>query len=124
VIFPVVDIKKQASSWIFRKPKRLHSVLFIIRFGKLVCIFRYPDCQLPIWIIYLPKLAFFQIQSWIRAKTTMEFNNLFSLLSRFGKSVCITRYPDLQIPNLDNLLANTGFVPNPKLDMSKNKNEI
>ena len=62
-----------------------------------------------IWIIYLPKLVFSWTQTWIRVKTTVEFNNPFSLLSRFGKSVWITKYPDSQMPNLDNLLANYVF---------------
>ena len=73
VIFPALDIKKQASTWIFRKPR---------------------GCT------------------------------LFYLLSRFGKSVWITKYPDWQTPNLDNLLAKTGFFLNPNLDKSKNNSGI
>ena len=73
VIFPALDIKKQASTWIFRKPR---------------------GCT------------------------------LFYLFSRFGKSVWITKYPDWQTPNLDNLLAKTGFFLNPNLDKSKNNSGI
>jgi len=54
----------------------------------------------------------------------VEFNNPFSLLSRFGKSVWITKYPDSQMPNLDNLLANYVFFPNPNLDKSKTNSGI
>ena len=73
VIFSALDIKKQASTWIFRKPR---------------------GCT------------------------------LFYLFSRFGKSVWITKYPDWQTPNLDNLLAKTGFFLNPNLDKSKNNSGI
>ena len=39
-------------------------------------------------------------------------------------SVWITKYPDWQTPNLDNLLAKTGFFLNPNLDKSKNNSGI
>ena len=64
-------LKKPASSWIFRKPRRC---------------------------------------------------TLFSLISRFGKSLWVFRYPVSQIPNLDNFLTRIGFLLNPNLDKSKNKN--
>ena len=53
-----------------------------------------------IWIIYLPKLVFSWTQTWIRVKTTVEFNNPFSLLSRFGKSVWITSFTSLILDRL------------------------
>ena len=79
------------------------------RFGKSVWITKYPDSQMPNLDNLLANYVFSQIQTWIKAKPIVEFNNPFSLLSRFGKSVWITKYPDSQMPNLDNLLANYVF---------------
>ena len=43
VIFPALDIKKQASTWIFRKPRGCTLFYLLSRFGKSVWITKYPD---------------------------------------------------------------------------------